>query len=400
MIHAFHFQPDYAWNQLPLVPGLRLRRMAHRKPTLRQSPITNPRLHRPGSIAIRSLPYLRKPMIFPFSIFHFPSSSVQRSMLDVGRSMFVFSNIMSGVLAYTLGLEAGGFTSAISGADQKLGGFLGKAATATGVTALVGGAIAGMKKLFDLVSGVGAAFATGAHFQQLSKRTGETVQNLFLLEKGFKAAGLPADNLGHVLFMLQKAMGGVNEMGESTSEIFDQLGLNLDTLKNTSAPQQLQAILGKLSGLNRESAAFAASKIYRSRIRCGRHPPTRPLLPAIHRRPPWQHRRRAPDGTHPPLPSRKSNSPSAKLKGQGPTTSSPASPKASRPAVQSVLDALNQIDLSEHRPTPPAMVLGAFAEAFKERHPHRPHRHSASPPGSNVARRSGPGHLRETRQSA
>jgi hypothetical protein len=127
---------------------------------------------------------------------------------------------MNGVLAYTLGLEAGGFNAAITGANQNLGSFLSTAARVTGVTALTAAAIGGAKQLLDLVGGIGEAFERGAHFEHLSKRTGETVQNLFLLEKGFKAAGLPADNLGHVLFMLQKAMGGVNEMGESTSEIF------------------------------------------------------------------------------------------------------------------------------------------------------------------------------------
>ncbi len=151
----------------------------------------------------------------------------------------------AGILQYTLGLSTAGFLGPLSGATGGLLRFAGIATSLGGV-----------------VAGVFSQIARGADLNDLSKRTGESVGNLFQLQKGFQAAGLSMDSVAPALFQMQKAIGGFNEMGEPTKNIFSALGLSVERLKGMDAPGQFTTISEALAGLNREEAALAASKIF------------------------------------------------------------------------------------------------------------------------------------------
>lgn len=152
---------------------------------------------------------------------------------------------MAGVLSFTLGIEVSNFLRGCGLASGQ-------------IINLIGGA----KALHQVMEGTWAAIERGAALEHLSKRTGESVGNLFLLQKGLKAVGLDSSVAGTMLFQMNKALGGVNEMGEPTKAIFEELGLSIDTLKTKSAPEALQAIFEKLAKLNNASATFAASQIF------------------------------------------------------------------------------------------------------------------------------------------
>jgi len=152
---------------------------------------------------------------------------------------------MAGVLQFTLGLEVSDFLHKIGLSSSKILGL-----------ASVGD---GLKKVFE---GVSRSIERGADLGHLSKRTGETVANLFMLQKGFSAAGVEADSVGPMLFMMQKSLGGINEEGQSTSDIFSRLGLSLADLRTKGGADQVLDILGALSKLNQEGAAKASSGIF------------------------------------------------------------------------------------------------------------------------------------------
>src|ERR1035441_9010524 len=119
-----------------------------------------------------------------------------------------------GVLQFTLGLEVAQFLSAV---DLSAGKILSLA----GVGEMLHKA---MEKVFQ-------SFEQGAALEHLSRRTGETAGNLYRLQAGLEACGVSAESLPSMLFLMQKSLGGVSEMGESTADVFHKLGLNIAELK-------------------------------------------------------------------------------------------------------------------------------------------------------------------------
>ena len=121
----------------------------------------------------------------------------------------------------------------------------------------IGLGLLGMEKGFEkgkeFAEGVVHAAEYAHEMHNLSERTGQTVQDTIVLGQAFKNAGMGAEAQGHAVNMLQKALTGVNEEGLPTKEIFDQLGLSAEKLKNMSAMDALEAISKKIAGL--ETAA-------------------------------------------------------------------------------------------------------------------------------------------------
>ncbi len=124
------------------------------------------------------------------------------------------------------------------------------------------GFIGGMASLGGIVDGVQKQIEKGAALEVMHKRTDASVGDLVRLQAGFKAVGLSADDVSPSVSFMQRALGGVNEMGESTKDIFYRLGLDLGNLKHTGAAEAMQTILSKLNGLNQNDAAKAASSIF------------------------------------------------------------------------------------------------------------------------------------------
>ena len=168
----------------------------------------------------------------------------------------------AGVLQFSLGLTAGGFLGVLDKATNKVGGLTRSALSLPGLGAALGGTIASIGSLQAVVSGVFNAIEKGAALDYLSKRTSTSVASLFELQKGFKAVGLSADDVGPMIFKLQKSLGGVNEYGEDTRSIFFRMGLSIDQLKKMNAPAQITAISKALGNLNAQGAAAAAGVIF------------------------------------------------------------------------------------------------------------------------------------------
>lgn len=152
---------------------------------------------------------------------------------------------MPGVLEFTLGLQVNKFLEGMN----------------IGSAAVISLAKAGeaLKATFEAVWG---QIEKGAALNDLSKRTGESVGTLFQLQKGFVAAGLGADAVGGAIFMLNKSLGGVNEMGEKTDDVFKQAGLSVADLKKAGGSGAMTAVLEKMSKMSQSGATKLAASVF------------------------------------------------------------------------------------------------------------------------------------------
>lgn len=152
---------------------------------------------------------------------------------------------MSSRLEYSLGLATGSFLGPLGAANAGLAAF--------SVTA---GALGGV------LAGVFNEINRGGNLKDLSNRTAETVGDLFQLQFAFEQSGIAASSVAPILQKYRAALSGVGEMGESTAEAFTLIGTSLEELRGMNAPQALQAIFAGLNGLDRNTAAGVAGKIF------------------------------------------------------------------------------------------------------------------------------------------
>ncbi|HTJ78540.1 MAG TPA: hypothetical protein VL357_06050 [Rariglobus sp.] len=162
-------------------------------------------------------------------------------------------------LAATMSLNASGFTNPLAGVRKELGSALGSIKHLLLAGTGVGAALAAFKSGEAIVENFFAAFDKGHELEKLSRVTGESIKDLFILQKAMTAAGVDSGGLQQQLVMLQKSLGGVNEQGEPTRAIFDQLGLSIDSLQKMKAPEQLEAIGAKLRALPNAAQRTAAA---------------------------------------------------------------------------------------------------------------------------------------------
>jgi hypothetical protein len=152
---------------------------------------------------------------------------------------------MSGVLQFALGLNA---ASWLGPASQVAGSL----ATLTG----------GMLSFAAVVRGVWNAIERGGALVDLSNRTGETVSDLYRLEEAFAVVGVSGEQMPSMINRLNKSLSGVGEMGESTVEAFQAMGLSIEQLKAMNAPAQFNAVAAALSRMPREDALDAAGRLF------------------------------------------------------------------------------------------------------------------------------------------
>ena len=152
---------------------------------------------------------------------------------------------MSNVLQFALGLSAGNFLSGANAAKLATGGLL-AAATGLGV----------------VMAGVSAQMRRGAGLNDLANRTGESVTNLVKLQRGFEITGINAEQVTGIIGALQRSLGGFNEMGQPTKDIFAGIGLSAQALKKQELPAVFEAVFASLRKLNNNDAANASGKIF------------------------------------------------------------------------------------------------------------------------------------------
>ena len=152
---------------------------------------------------------------------------------------------MGNVLEFALGLQTSDFLKELGISSHELLSFAGIAEIA--------------HSSFERMS---SAIERGAHLEDLSARTGESVANLYQLEEAFKRAGLAADSVPDTILRVRKALSGVNELGGETNSIFAALGLDRASLAKDDPIDAIQKISGALSRLNVNDAAGAASGLF------------------------------------------------------------------------------------------------------------------------------------------
>ncbi len=149
------------------------------------------------------------------------------------------------VLTYALKLNTSAFTGPMAAASGALRGFTGAAGAAAGTLAKLAPAAAAISSLAGAAAtliGVKHAFDFGGELSDLSARTATGVRDLVILGRAFRDAGMTADATGIRLNQMQKALAGVNEDGESTSEGFRQLGLDMEALRKLNPIQQFEEL--------------------------------------------------------------------------------------------------------------------------------------------------------------
>ncbi len=164
---------------------------------------------------------------------------------------------MPNVLSYTMGLENRGFLSPLRAAEGGISHFASKAATALGA---IGVSLAAFKSVEGIVGGLTNVAEKGRDLNTLSKITGQSIRDLSGLQKAFQEAGIGAESLPQTLRMMQAALGGVNEQGEPTKKMFEQLGLSIDDLKGRSAVEQLDMMGRAIGSLKDQETKVAAAR--------------------------------------------------------------------------------------------------------------------------------------------
>jgi hypothetical protein len=165
-------------------------------------------------------------------------------------------------LAFKLDLENTAFVRGLERAGASLNGFASKIGSFTGITAGIAGAVASFEGLANVTEGVKKVFEQGAGLEKLSRVTGESVRDIVKLQGGLRAVGIDTEATGGMMLKLQRALGGVNEMGEDIKSVFFAMGLDVKFLKSLDPQSQFLAIADALKGVGNESATVVASKIF------------------------------------------------------------------------------------------------------------------------------------------
>ena len=157
------------------------------------------------------------------------------------------------VFAGTMTLDNSRFIAAMDRVHNATSAALSPLKTmALGLTGL-GGAFAALESAKGIIDGVMGAFTKGRDLEILHRETGQSIADLVELQKAFVSVKMPAESVGTALFMLNKALGGVNEMGEPTDKAFARIGLSIGALKNMSAVDQFHAIIAGMAKLPTEA---------------------------------------------------------------------------------------------------------------------------------------------------
>jgi hypothetical protein len=97
--------------------------------------------------------------------------------------------------------------------------------------AMFGGiAAAGAAAFASVTVAMKSAIDAGGELSDVMARTGADGAKLFVMQRAFENAGIAADQVPQALNKMQKALAGVNEEGEPTSQAFAKLGLSIGQL--------------------------------------------------------------------------------------------------------------------------------------------------------------------------
>jgi hypothetical protein len=108
--------------------------------------------------------------------------------------------------------------------------------------------------------GVSSAIGEAAEFEHLSMRTGESVRELVVLDQAFRNAHLGAEMIGMSANMLQRSLGGLNDMGGKTDGAFKRIGTSIAELKPLTYAQQLEVLSKGFANLSNQADKVAVAR--------------------------------------------------------------------------------------------------------------------------------------------
>jgi hypothetical protein len=135
---------------------------------------------------------------------------------------------------------------------------------AKGFEAIVSGVFSAARAIVD---GFGEALDLGGRLDDLSKRTGETAGNLYILEGAFKEAGLSADQVGTTINKLQNFMQDASNGGERQTATMNKLGISMEQLAGKTPTQQMEIFAQKIAGIQDPTQrAATASEVFGEKL--------------------------------------------------------------------------------------------------------------------------------------
>ena len=106
-------------------------------------------------------------------------------------------------------------------------------------------------------------FDMGKQLINLHNQTGQSVADLVILRQAFVNAGLGADDVGGKLNKFQKAIAGLNEDGEKTDHVLNELGTSVKAMSMMTAIQQIEALQKGFAGVrSQEDRVLLATKLF------------------------------------------------------------------------------------------------------------------------------------------
>jgi hypothetical protein len=114
------------------------------------------------------------------------------------------------------------------------------------------GAFAGLREGVEQLNQV---FETGKHLRAEARTTGEDIINLVAIQRVYHEMGADAESAARHMYLLDSALGGVNEQGEPTKKVFEQMGLSMEWLKTLDYPERLKAISAAMKNFSHDQQA-------------------------------------------------------------------------------------------------------------------------------------------------
>lgn len=136
-------------------------------------------------------------------------------------------------------LDYSGFVGAMQRVDAAL---VGAQRRAVALQAGFGGIVSVFGQIAAVGAGLKSALDLGGKMSDLAAASGATAGEMLVFRQAVVNAGLGAESAGVVVARLQKAIGGINEDGQSTSDVFTKLGINLQSLSGMDLTQQMQTL--------------------------------------------------------------------------------------------------------------------------------------------------------------
>lgn len=151
-------------------------------------------------------------------------------------------------------LDYSGFVSGLKAVDSSI---TSAHRNVTGLKTAFLGITLAMGKLIALGAGVKNALDLGGRMSDLAASSGASAGEMLVFQQALVNAGMSADQTGMMVARLQRAIAGVNEDGQGTTDVFSKLGINIQALQGMDLTSQIQTLSSAFSGLTDQNQRTA-----------------------------------------------------------------------------------------------------------------------------------------------